>query len=40
LYADFLLGTIVWAQNIHIGDARETYMSRDNIIILGQLVHE
>jgi erythromycin esterase-like protein len=36
----FLLGTIICAHNIHIGNARATDMSKDNIIILGQLVRE
>jgi erythromycin esterase-like protein len=31
---------IVWAHNTHIGDARATDMSKDNMINLGQLVRE
>jgi erythromycin esterase len=31
---------IVWAHNTHIGDARATDMSKDNMINLGQLVCE
>jgi erythromycin esterase-like protein len=31
---------IVWAHNTHIGDARATDMSRENMINLGQLVRE
>jgi erythromycin esterase len=31
---------ILWAHNIHIGDARATDMSKGNIINLGQLVRE
>jgi erythromycin esterase-like protein len=37
----FLLGgAIVWVHNTHIGNARATDMSKDNISILGQLVRE
>jgi erythromycin esterase len=31
---------IVWAHNTHIGDARATDMSKDNMINLGELVRE
>jgi erythromycin esterase-like protein len=31
---------IIWAHNTHIGDARATDMSKDNMINLGQLVRE
>lgn len=31
---------VVWAHNTHIGDARATDMSKDNMINLGQLVRE
>jgi len=31
---------IVWAHNTHIGDAKATDMSKDNMINLGQLVRE
>jgi erythromycin esterase-like protein len=31
---------IVWAHNTHIGDARATDMSKDNMLNLGQLVNE
>lgn len=31
---------IVWAHNTHIGDARATDMSKDNMLNLGQLVRE
>jgi erythromycin esterase len=31
---------IVWAHNTHIGDARGTDMSKDNMINIGQLVRE
>jgi erythromycin esterase len=31
---------IIWAHNIHIGDARATDMSKDNMINLGQLIRE
>jgi erythromycin esterase len=31
---------IIWAHNTHIGDARATDMSKDNMINLGQLIRE